>query len=240
MSARSRLRAAHIFQRYARLVTLPAILLLAGCSSETLFRSDFSPTPVGDPPSTTQAVGTANIIGPGVIVVQAPPEAAPSGKWVQITRNPNPTTTPGFQGVLTREAGDGVYTFSATLYMPTNTTGPTSLSFDTRNQGNFAGFLHLDFMANNTVRVDDGQNGDDFGNFPRDKPFGVQVTLTINDTPSAHIVLFGDGTSGITDRTILTPYRQDAHRFNAVRVWIGFPNSGTIDATNLVVTKRRD
>ena len=238
MTALSRLRAA--LQHHARLLTLPALLLLAGCSSETLFRSDFSPTAVGDPPATTQAVGTANIIGPDVIVVQAPPDAAPSGKWVQITRTPNPTTTPGFQGVLTRQAGNGVYTFSATLYMPADTTGPTSLSFDSGSEGNFAGFLHLDFMADNTIRVDDGQNGSAFGTFPRGKPFGIQVTLTINDTPSAHIVLFGDGASGITDRTVLAIYRQQARRFSAVRVWIGFPNSGTFDATNLVVTKQRN
>lgn len=226
-----------------RLFAAPAVLLLlCGCASETLFQSDFSPTAIGDPPAHTQAVGTANVLGPGVSVVPAPPDASPSGKWVEITRDPNPSTTPGMQGMFTREAGDGQYTFSAILYMPAATTGPTTVQFETFNQsvGELNSFFHLDFMADNTVRVDDGANGPNFGTFPRDKPFGVQVTLNINAAPSVHVVLYGDGASGTTDRNVVAPFRQDARRFGAVRVWIGFPNSGTFDATNIVVTKRKD
>lgn len=224
-----------------RLGAVSALLLLSGCASETLFRSDFSPTAIGQPPSHSQAVGTANVWGPSVTVVAAPPDASPSGKWVEITRMPNPSTTAGFQGVFTRIAGDGQYTFSAILYMPTATTGPTTVQFEhAPPSGPAASFLHLDFMSDNTVRVDDGQNGANFGTFPRDKPFGLQVTFDIGAASTAHVVLFGDGASGTTDRMVLAPFRQTARQFNAASVWIGFPNAGTFDATNIVVTKRKD
>ncbi|GAA0537274.1 hypothetical protein FHS83_003427 [Rhizomicrobium palustre] len=217
-----------------------ALLLLTGCSSETLFRSDFSPSTIGDPPAQTQPVGTLKVWGPGVTVVAAPPDASPSGKWVEITRTTSPTATPGIQGQFTRQAGDGIYTFSAVLYLPTGSNGPSTIQFERSGATDFKSFLHLDFMADNTVRIDDGYNGPNFGNFPRNKPFGVQVTLNINASPSAHIVLYGDGASGTADCTVLPPFRGDAHLFGAVRAWIGFPNEGTFDITNIVVTKRNN
>lgn len=221
-------------------LTYAALLLLTGCSSETLFRSDFSPTAVGDEPAHTQPVGTLNVWGPGVRVVQAPPDASPSGKWVEITRTTSPTATPGIQGVFTRRAGDGLYTFSAVLYLPSNSYGPATIQFEPAGATDFSNFLHLDFMADNTVRIDDGYNGPNFGSFPRDKPFGVQVTLNIKAASTAHIVLYGDGASGTADCTVLSPFQPDSHLFGAVRAWIGFPNEGIFDITNIVVTKQNN
>jgi hypothetical protein len=38
--------------------------LLAGCNNETLFKSNFDQTAVGQPPAAAQAVGTAALDGP--------------------------------------------------------------------------------------------------------------------------------------------------------------------------------
>src|SRR5262245_23445515 len=95
---------------------LIVLLLLAACSNETLFRSNFDATPVGQPPATMQAVGTAAIDGaPGSVIVIDPP-VAPSGKWMQVSR-PNGPSVSGFQGKFSQFKGDGEYTFSTTMFM---------------------------------------------------------------------------------------------------------------------------
>lgn len=89
---------------WVRVVPLAALLMLTGCATETLFRSNFDPTPVGQPPATVQDVGTAHIDGPpGSVIVIAPP-VSPSGKWVQISR-PNGPDVAGFQGKLSQFHG---------------------------------------------------------------------------------------------------------------------------------------
>jgi hypothetical protein len=91
-------------------------------------------------------------------------------------------------------------------------------------------------MPDNRVRMDD-IDGTEFGSFPRNAPFVVQVTLNINTTQStAHVVLAG-GASGETDYTLLPPFQPIAAGFAAVRVWQGFPNTGAFDATNILVTR---
>jgi hypothetical protein len=103
---------------------------------------------------------------------------------------------------------------------------------------NPAGFLHLDFMQDNRVRIDDNE-GTRFGTFPRDQPFIVQVTLNITaTTQTAHVVLAGAGASGIADYTILPAFRTLAQQFGAIRVWMGFPSTGSFDATTIVVTRQ--
>jgi hypothetical protein len=136
-------------------------------------------------------------------------------------------------------AGDGSYTFDATLFIPTGK-AVASVQFEQFNQpvaNSFNGFLHLDFLQNGTIRIDDRPDKV-FGTFPHDQPFIVQVTLNINAAPTAHIVLAGAGTSGQMDYTIAQgPPFPDARQFGAVRLWMGTPQSGPFDATNIVVTK---
>ena len=77
-------------------------------------------------------------------------------------------------------------------------TGAATIQFEPFNQqiGRYGdGFLNLDLMPDNTVRIDDN-DAIKFGTFPRDQEFIVQVTLNINATPTAHIVLSGAGASG--------------------------------------------
>lgn len=222
---------------FCRSSVILTVLLSAGCSSETLFRSNFDSTPNEQPPTTAE-IGTVKTAG--AVTVVAPP-VLPSGKWVQMTRPAADTAPASFQGNLKEVRGEGRYTFSAAVFMPSSSTGVATIQFERQNQplSSITNFLHLDLMPNNTVRIDDF-SGTEFGTFPRDKPFIVQVTLDIDTTPTAHIVLSGDGASGTADHTILPPNVPMARQFGAVRLAMAFPHLGTLQATNIAVTRRTD
>jgi hypothetical protein len=216
---------------------LLAVLLLAGCAKEKLFQSNFDSIPEGQTPTTAE-VGT--VATEGAVIVIAPP-VVPSGRWVQMSRPVADTPLASFQGNLSEVRGDGRYTFSATIFMPASTTGVATIQFERKNQPlpSIANFLHLDLMPNNKVRIDD-LAATEFGTFPRDKPFIVQVTLDIGATPTAHIVLSGDGADGAADHAILPPNIGMSHQFGAVRLAMQFPHLGVLQATNIAVTHRTD
>jgi len=226
--------ASHAFRRCS---TILAVLLLAGCARETLFQSNFDSAQPGQTP-TTADVGT--VATEGAVTVIAPP-VLPSGKWVQMSRAVADTPLASFQGNLTEVRGDGRYTFSATIFMPTSTTGVATIQFERKNQPlpSIANFLHLDLLPNNKVRIDD-LAATEFGKFPRDKPFIVQVTLDIGATPTANIVLSGAGAEGTADHAILPPNIGMSHQFGAVRLAMQFPHLGSLQATNIAVTHRTD
>jgi hypothetical protein len=144
---------------------------------KTLFSSNFDPTPDGDPPSTVQAVGTARVEGRPRSVIVIDPPFVHTNKWVRISRPTGPEAA-SVVGVLTEVHGDGVYSFSAAMFMPAGS-GVASISFETTVQE----FLHLDFMPDNKVRIDDIDTTE-FGSFPRDQVFLVQVTLNISAAQS--------------------------------------------------------
>lgn len=222
-----------------RLVGAAALsLLLAGCAAETLFRSDFDVTPAGQPPATAQPVGTAHPFGPAGSVVVVPPPVTPSGKWVRIRRPDGPDVA-GLQGRFAATAGDGTYTFSATMFMPTGA-GVATVQFEAfdAQPSTPSGFLHLDFLQDGTVRVDD-DDAATFGAFPRDQPFIVQVTLRIGAPAStARIVLAGADASGEREHTVRAAFQARSRQFGAIRIWQGFPHTGAFDATNIAVTRR--
>jgi len=227
-------------QTAGRLTAYAALLLLPACASETLFRSDFNSTPINQPPATAQSVGTAHVDGPAgsVKVIAAP--VPPSNKWVQVSR-PNGPAVAGMQGKFSQFKGDGAYTFSATMFMPSQS-GVATVQFEPFNNqaSDLLAFLHLDFMPDNKVRIDDNE-ATKFGTFARDQPFIVQVTLNINATAStAHIVLAGANASGVKDHTILSPFQNLSRQFGAIRIWQGFPHTGAFDATNISVTRKTE
>jgi len=217
--------------------TILAVLLLAGCAREKLFQSNFDSAQPGQAPTTADVGSVAT---EGAVTVIAPP-VLPSGKWVQMSRPVADTPLASFQGNFSEVRGDGRYTFSATVFMPSSTAGVATIQFERKNQplNSIANFLHLDLMPNNKVRIDD-LAATEFGKFPRDKPFIVQVTLDIGATPTAHIVLSGDGAEGTRDHTILPPNIGMSHQFGAVRLAMQFPHLGALQATNIVVTRRTD
>jgi hypothetical protein len=216
------------------------LLVVSGCRGEILFQSNFDPTPVNQPPAAAQQVGTASIHGSaGSVIVIAPP-VTPSGKWVQIGRLTAGSDIAGFQGNFPAMAGEGEYTFTTTVFMPTGS-GVATIQFERFGQpvNDVGGFLHLDLMPDNRVRIDD-DDPSTFGAFPRDKPFIVQVSLDITpSSSSARVVLSGEGASGTADRAIPPPFHNMARQFGAIRLWMGFPHIGKFDATNVVVRRKR-
>jgi hypothetical protein len=219
-------------------LTALVVALLSGCASETLFQSNFDATPVGQPPATAQQVGTGAIGGPsGTVVVVAPP-VQPSGHWLQISR-PEGNDVSSFQGKLIGRPAQGTYTFTATMFMPSKAqTATVQFEPASNSVSDLNGFLHLDFTPDNSVRIDD-IDGTAFGQFPRDQPFIVQVTLTIGVPSTAHIILSGAGASGDKTYQVLTPFNGPAQQFGAIRVWQGIPHTGAVDVTNIVVSKKK-
>ncbi|MFZ1983674.1 MAG: hypothetical protein WAU91_04625 [Desulfatitalea sp.] len=226
-------------------ISLVVLMTLTGCASTTLFKSDFDPGVIGQPPAHTQPVGTADVSGS--VVVIGPP-VSPSGKWVAIRRaatppDQSPSPLVIFQGNLVNSKGAGIYTFSTVLHMPSGTNNVATIQFDRFGSpvsDVTGGFLHIDFLPDNTVRIDDKDNTK-FGQFPRNQVFIVQVTLNINPTaPTARIVLSGAGAMGETTYAITTPvFVSWAQQFGAVKLWMGFPRTGEFDATQIVVTYKK-
>ena len=184
-------------------------------AQQTLFLSDFDPTKAGEPPSPVQAVGTATIDGPrGSVIVVGPP-VLPSGKWVRISRPSGPEGEAALHCVLTETPGFGVYTFSAELFL-SDTSGIASMSFETAS---FAEFLHVDFLPSNTARIDD--IGAEFGSFPRNAGFIVQVILTIEASGATAFVVLTGSASGAQEAPVQPPFQNLAPQFAAVKVWQG-------------------
>jgi hypothetical protein len=199
---------------------------------KTLFSSNFDPTPDGAPPSPVQAVGTAKVEGPPRSVIVVDPPFPHTNKWVQITALPlTSEQLPSFVGVLTEVDGEGVYNFSAAVFVPTGS-AVASLSFETANAQEF---MHIDFTPNNTLRIDDIV---EFGSFVRDQVFLVQVTLNISTAQStAHVVVSGGGAAGDQNYTIPQPFHLLSLQFGAIRLWKGLGDPGSFDATNIVVSR---
>jgi hypothetical protein len=222
----------------AIVVPVLALPLLAACG-DTLFRSNFDQTPIGQPPAATQGVGAAAVsAAPGNVVIATQPGLP--GRWVSIRRPGTDPSVSAFQARLIDVPQVGRYTFAATLFMPAGA-GISTVQFERAGQpaGDPQGFLHLDFLPTNQVRVDDNESLV-FGQFARDKPFIVQVTLNNGNPATAHIVLSGDGASGVFDRTLPPPFAGLAAQFGAVRLWMGFPHVGEFKAANISVTRARN
>ena len=103
-------------------------------------------------------------------------------------------------------------------------------------------FMHLDLMPNGKGRIDDAP-ASEFGGFPRNKPFIVQVTFDIDESPTARIVLAGAGVeaNSIADHNITLPPRiLAARQFGTVLLSMSFPHLGALRATNISVTRRKD
>jgi hypothetical protein len=237
------------FGHWARRITwLAACVLLSGCGSQTVFQSDFAhlgspPTPLGsqrvgsiliDPLSDQYSIADPN---GGLVITRSgfPPGRSPIVETAAVQcnfgRDPFSNSTAPFHG-------DGTYVFTTFLYMPTGT-GAATIQFEpfgqpVRDYGK--GFLHLDFLPDNTMRLDD-DDGTKFGAFPRDQWFFLQVTLKITATPSVHLLLSGAGASGERDYTVRPPFVPLARQFGAVRLWIGAPWNGYFKANTIVATR---
>jgi hypothetical protein len=145
---------------------------------------------------------------------------------------------------------DGTYVFSTVLFLPSKSGGILTISFDrapgpivspvTKSKVAFSGgqqFMHLDFVDG--VRIDDDPSTT-FGKYPRDQLFIVQVTLNINASPSADIVLSGVGASGQAHRNLSSGLLPNALQFGAVRIrTVLQADIQTFYAANIVVTRKQ-
>jgi len=134
---------------------------------------------------------------------------------------------------LSEFRGEGKYNFLAILLMPSGS-GVATIQFEAFSRP--ISFLHIDFMPDNHVRIDDVESTR-FGTFPRGESFIVQVTLNLNESPNANIALLGRGASGTADRNIIPALHSFAREFGAVRLLMGFPHTGWFNATDIVVTR---
>ena len=208
------------------------LLLSISCNPKTatVLLAAFNSDTVGSPPAAAQATGTVVINPPpgSVIVVSAPP-GLPANKWVQITES-------SLRGNFSTFKGLGTYGMLASLFIPKDTKGLVTVAFNPDIPGQTqVNFLHLDFMPEGDVRIDDGAVR--FGQYPRDKPFALSVKLIITATnASAEITLSGTGASGTKTVNVNPSLLVTARRFNAVTFFMGFQQRGTFFADDIIVT----
>ncbi len=218
------------------LLFLP-VIIFGGCSDTVVFQSDFQSTPTGQPPG-VQKVGTISLLNPGNVKVIEPP-VEPSDKWIQIVGPSDISYVTGAQCNFSRSYTGGTYNFTAYFFLPSNS-GVATVQFVSFAQSisDFSGFLHIDFMEDNTIRIDDIA-ATVFGTFPRDKVFVLSVILKPDGSQvKAKISLSGNEASGSKDYTILTPFLGAALNFGGVRFWKPFPSPGVYDVTNIVITRK--
>lgn len=238
-------------RRIGFLLMLTGGLLLSGCASETLFRSSFSQNAVGAPPAVNQAIGTITVGGtPGNVGVVGPPTNAtppqPTDNWAQISRARGPGNPVNVMMChLTPFRGEGSYSLLAVLYIPSGS-GLATVEFATGShlpppQGNF-GFLHLDFLENNQVRIND-DNAQVFGTFTRNQMFTLAVTLNITaSSATANVQLLGGAgaSGGMENVNLVRPGFPLflASQFGTVKFYMGSDWAGFFDVTEIIVTRK--
>jgi hypothetical protein len=221
-------------------VMLTLMLLLGtGCASDRVLLANFNNDSVGAVPATNQAVGSVFVDqGAGSVRVAAPPAGA-STNWVEI-RHPNANSPQtGLQGKFAQFRGEGKYGFLGAVFIPTNC-GTVTLQFEPAQNGpsDLANFLHLDFLPNNRVRINDTDTV--FGQFPRDQFFTVSVTLNIlPGAVTADLTLFGTGASGSHTHTVGPPLAGMARNIGGIRWWMGFQHAGAFKVDDIVVSYTR-
>jgi hypothetical protein len=186
-----------------------------------LFESNFEATPAGQPPSQVQAVGTAKISGPNVVIS---PAFVHTGNWLAI--GPFSVQTGVlFDGIFTQAPGPGVYSFSAMMFMGSKPqSADANIGF---NMGAGQEFLNLNFRADNRVYISTEATA---CTFPRDQPFPVQITLTVTTTSASAQI----GVAGSVANYNLPEY---PFSFGAVTFYQEAGHAGgPFDVTDIVVT----
>lgn len=218
---------------------LSCAALLGACTTTTLLEVRFDADAPGAPPSTTQALGTV-IVEPGagsVVVVDTPAtDVTPaSKKWARVSHPTPITPETSMIARMAAPTGNGSFSITTLLYVPTGAAVPTiQLETVPLGQG-AASFLHVDLLADGSLRIDDGAAT--FGHYPHDRPFLLSIELEIADAgATARVTPVGAETSGSAEVPISAPSL--ARLFGAVRLWMGYQFGGTYFADDLVVVKR--
>lgn len=220
-----------------KFATLLALLLsVSACGSTTVLLANFNSEPVGSPPAANQPTGSVTIQnGDGSVTVAQSPQ--PGSNWARISHNGSAVGTPEtvLRARFDQPRGAGHYSMICALFMPSRT-GVATVQFESifGDISSSPAFLHLDFMPENNVRINDDPNSR-FGSFPRDKSFTVSVIIDSSVSPAkATISLNGNGASGETSLDLPSITNQ----FGAVRVWMGAQHTGTFFVDDILVTRR--
>lgn len=224
--------------RPLRLCSLLGLLLLwSACNGTTLLQANFNSDAVGSPPAPAQGTGTVSVDkGAGTVIVVAKPAAGlPDYRWARINHPAAPSPETTMTGHFSQFGGNGHYNLLASLFLPSGA-GVATVQFEAF--GSSADFLHLDFMPEGNVRVDDVESSR-FGQFPRDQAFVVSVNLDITAAAAtAHVALLGAGASGSTDVAVKPALLPVAHQFGAVKFWMGFQHKGSFFVDDILVKRK--
>jgi hypothetical protein len=219
-------------------LVLGLTLILTACNSTTILLVNFNSDTVGSQPSPTQATGTVGLEpGSGTItVVDAPASGLTATKWVSISHPTQPTPQTGIKCNVASGGGAGNFGLLASVYIPSGT-GVVTVQFERSGGVNdYAEFLHVDFMPQGDLRINDDPNLR-FGQFPRDQSFVLSVNLVITAaSATATVSLLGANTSGSRDVNITA--LPIAQQFGAVRFWMGYQWTGTFYVDDIIVSRR--
>ena len=235
-----------MISRVFLLCLLVILTMGSSCNSDTLFRSDFDSNTINQPPAQSQPVGTIAVEG-GIVVATLP--GLPSVKGVRL----DPHTGAGEPRLLcnlVQHPPNGTYEFSVALFFPSTSGGNLTIAFERVPEVLLPGtapkalvvgaddrIMHLDLAGDDVVIDDDPTTK--FGTFPRDQLFTVQVTLKLDASPSAHIVLSGAGASGEATRNLRRGDLPVALSFGAVRFkTVQLADEQKFYATNILVKRK--
>jgi hypothetical protein len=229
--------------RRVGLISAGALFALAGCASETLFRSSFDSNRIGMPPSAMQTTGTVQVEGaPGsVVIVDSVPNSVPSNKrWAQISVPNNQAPISALQCNFASTYAEGNYGFLGVLFIPSGR-AVASVEFDTGPSSSqpSTSFLHLDFLRSGDVRFDNDRTETALGRFPHDEYFTLSVRIDVTSVgASAYVTLFGTGASR---RPVFHNIQRSglARQYGAIRLSMEYPGTGSFAATDLIVTRKR-
>ena len=236
MSQDSHLRTYSVGKFYLPVIAFLSIILLYSCKATTVLLANFKNDNIGSPPGATQPTGTVSLnAGSGLITVVASPlPAQPSNKWALISHPAQPAQETTLTGRFT-QSGTGKYGLLCSMHIPGNA-GVVSVQFEAANP--LGSFIHLDFMAEGDLRVDD-DNALRFGQFPRDKNFVLSVNLDITGSAATvEFSLLGDGASGNKIVNVKPAFLNVAKQFGAVKFWIGFQHNASFFVDDIVVTRK--
>ena len=228
--------------RALRLVApLLLLLVLTACNSNTVLLVNFNADTVGSPPAAAQSTGSVALdVGAGSVTVVASPAAGmPNNKWARISHPTAPSTQTAMRADFAQFEGPGRYSLISVMYIPRGT-GVATVAFEPFGQpaDSYLNFLHIDFMPEGNVRIDDGPVV--FGSFPHDQSFTLNVALDITNTSAtAEISLLGGVASGNTTVTIDSSLMPVARQFGAVRYWMGFQHQGSFFVDDILVTRAK-
>jgi hypothetical protein len=228
-----------IMKFYGWVALLLIIVILSSCNSTTVLLANFKNDVINTPPESAQPTGTVNIdagIG-SVVVVSSPKPDLPANKWARVSHPTTPGEPTELTGNFTR-FGLGNYGLLASLHIPSGSEVVT-VQFEASDKSPlpFGPFLHIDFMPEGDVRIDDSAIR--FGQFPRDENFVLSVNLNITQTAAtAEITLLGGNASGSINVNVSSNVLSLAHQFGAVQFSVGFQHKASFFVDDIIVTRK--